>query len=96
MNSSACRQKAGRRHGLRSGTWTALLIPVLALMSMSSMTGCTARSGGVVIDPRLTAPLEVPEPEGRTCRDVIRLAIERRQVLQECSDRIDEIRGLTR
>ena len=96
MNWSAYRQKAGRRPAKRSGTWTVLLILTTSLIAMSSMTGCTARSGGVVIDPRLTAPLDVPEPEGRTCRDVIRLAIERRQVLQECSDRIDEIRGLTR
>ena len=96
MNSSAYRQKAGRRPAKRSGTWTALLILTTSLIAMSSMTGCTGRSGGVVIDPRLTAPCEIPQLQGETNRDVWVLAVEQKAELEAVCRRMDVIRGLTR
>ena len=51
---------------------------------------------GCPVDSRLTAPIVQPEIEGRTCRDVIRLAVEQREVIEDCADRMDAIRALTR
>jgi hypothetical protein len=48
------------------------------------------------MDSRLTAPIVQPEIEGRTCRDVIRLAVEQREVIEDCSKRMEAIRGLSR
>ena len=80
----------------RSAMWTALLTLLAALMLLFLMTGCSARWAGCPVDSRLTAPVVQPEIEGRTCRDVIRLAVEQREVIEDCADRIDAIRGLSR
>ena len=80
----------------RSGTWTVLLTLLAALTLPFSMTGCSARWAGCPVDSRLTAPIVQPEIEGRTCRDVIRLAVEQRDVIDDCSERMEAIRGLSR
>jgi hypothetical protein len=48
------------------------------------------------VDSRLTEPVVQPEIEGRTCRDVIRLAVEQRGVIEDCAQRMNAIRELSR
>jgi hypothetical protein len=50
----------------------------------------------LTIDSRLTAPCDRPELQGATNRDVWRLAVEQKEALTDCADRIDAIRQLTR
>jgi hypothetical protein len=80
----------------RSAMWTARLILLAVLTLPFLMTGCSVRSAGCPVDSRLTAPIVQPEIEGRTCRDVIRLAVEQREVIDDCSERMGVIRELTR
>lgn len=80
----------------RSATWTVRLTLLAALTLPFLMTGCTARWAGCPVDSRLTAPIVQPEIEGRTCRDVIRLAVEQREVIADCAARMEVIRGLGR
>ena len=80
----------------KSVMWTVRLTLLAVLTSMFLMTGCSARLAGCPVDSRLTAPIVQPEIEGRTCRDVIRLAVEQREVIEDCADRMDVIRELKR
>jgi len=50
----------------------------------------------LTIDSRLTAPCDRPAIQGPTNRDVWRLAVEQKEALTDCADRIDAIRQLTR
>jgi len=76
--------------------WTVRPILLVCLTSLFLMTGCTARWAGCPVDSRLTAPIVQPEIEGRTCRDVIRLAVEQRDVIEDCADRMEAIREISR
>ena len=96
MNSNRSGQSGGQAPASRSGTWTARLILLAVLTLPFLMTGCSARWAGCPVDSRLTAPIVQPEIEGRTCRDVIRLAVEQREVIEDCADRMDVIRELSR
>jgi hypothetical protein len=96
MNSKPNAQSGEQAPASRSATWTVRLILLAALTLPFSMTGCSARWAGCPVDSRLTAPVVQPEIEGRTCRDVIRLAVEQRHVIEDCADRMDAIRGLSR
>jgi hypothetical protein len=49
----------------------------------------------VEVDPRLTAPVEIPELRGDTWRDVGILATEQRALLFECNARFEAIRQST-
>jgi len=49
-----------------------------------------------VIDPRLTAPVVQPELRGNTNRDVWVLAVEQQEVIEDCAERMEAIRGLSR
>jgi hypothetical protein len=96
MNSKLNAQRGERAPASKSATSTVRLILLAALMPLFLMTGCSVRSAGCPVDSRLTAPIVQPEIEGRTCRDVIRLAVEQRDVIDDCADRMDVIRGLSR
>jgi len=94
MNSKQCEPKGAWYTASGSSLWIALLIAALMLLSL---TGCTARWAVYpVIDSRLTAPVEQPQLQGRTNRDVWRLAIEQREVIEDCADRMRAMRELTR
>jgi hypothetical protein len=95
MHWSRHRRSGGSSTGTGFAWSSALLIPVVVL-TLSSLQGCSNRLGAVVIDPRLTAPCEQPVLRGTTYRDAIVLGVERGEALEECADRMDEIRGLTR
>ena len=96
MNWKQSAQRGEQAPASRSGMWTARLILLAALMLLFLMTGCSARWAGCPVDSRLTAPIVQPEIEGRTCRDVIRLAVEQREVIEDCADRMEAIRELSR
>ena len=96
MNSNRSGQSGGQAPASRSAMWTVRLILLAVLTLPFLMTGCTARWAGCPVDSRLTAPIVQPEIEGRTCRDVIRLAVEQREVIEDCADRMDVIRELSR
>ena len=96
MNWKQSAQRGEQAPASRSGMWTARLTLLAVLMLPFLMTGCSARWAGCPVDSRLTAPIVQPEIEGRTCRDVIRLAIEQREVIDDCSERMGVIRELTR
>ena len=96
MNWKQSAQRGEQAPASRSAMWTARLILLAALMLLFLMTGCSARWAGCPVDSRLTAPIVQPEIEGRTCRDVIRLAVEQREVIEDCADRMEAIRGLSR
>ena len=92
MNLSKQKPRAVRRSARLSATWIAW--PMVALTFLF-LAGCSPRSV-VVMDSRLTAPCERPELQGSTNRDVWRLAIEQQEALEDCAERMDAIRGLTR
>jgi hypothetical protein len=96
MNWKPNAPSGGQAPASRSATWTARLTLLGALMLPFLMTGCSVRSAGCPVDSRLTAPVVQPKIEGRTCRDVIRLAVEQREVIDDCSERMGVIRELTR
>ena len=95
MNSN----KRGAHGGLRSGNGKMRagipMIPLVALMLLS-LTGCSNRSATVVLDPRLTAPVEMPELRGPTNRDGWIWTGELQDELKDCARRMNEIRQLTR
>jgi len=79
-----------------SAMWSVLLI-LLAVAMLPSLTGCSSASRAVlVLDPRLTAPVDRPELRGPTNADVWVLAVEQDEALQDCADRMGKIRQLTR
>ena len=96
MNWKPNAPSGGQAPASRSATWIALLTLLAVLTLPFSMTGCSARWAGCPVDSRLTAPVVQPEIEGRTCRDVIRLAVEQREVIEDCADRMEAIRELSR
>ena len=96
MNWKPNAPSGGQAPASRSVTWIVRLTLLAALTLPFLMTGCSARWAGCPVDSRLTAPIVQPEIEGRTCRDVIRLAVEQREVIEDCADRMDVIRGLSR
>jgi len=96
MNWKPSKQSAKSKREPKSAMWTALPILLVCLTFLFLMTGCTARWAGCPVDSRLTAPVVQPEIEGRTCRDVIRLAVEQRGVIEDCAERMEAIRGLGR
>ena len=96
MNWKPNAPSGGQAPASRSGMWTALLTLLAALTLPFLMTGCSARWAGCPVDSRLTAPIVQPEIKGRTCRDVIRLAVEQRDVIDDCSELMGVIRELTR
>ena len=93
MNWSKRSRKGASSTGIGCGMWIGLLM--IALMSLS-LQGCASHSPVVAMDSRLTAPCERPELQGGTNRDVWRLAIEQVEALEDCADRMDAIRELTR
>ena len=96
MNWKPNAPSGGQAPASRSVTWIVRLTLLAALTLLFSMTGCSARLAGCPVDSRLTAPVMQPEIEGRTCRDVIRLAVEQREVIEDCAQRMEAIRGLSR
>ena len=96
MNWKPSVQSGEQAPASRSVMWTVRPILLAVLMLLFLMTGCSARWAGCPVDSRLTAPIVQPEIEGRTCRDVIRLAVEQREVIEDCADRMEAIRGLSR
>lgn len=83
--------------GLFTGKEYGMLIVLLMIVLMSvSLMGCTSPSHVKVLDSRLTAPIERPVLQGDTNRDVWRLAIEQAEVIDECAERINAIRELSR
>jgi hypothetical protein len=76
--------------------WIVLWI-LLAVAMLPFLTGCSSASRAVlVLDPRLTAPVDRPELRGPTNADVWVLAVEQDEALQDCAERLDAIRQLTR
>ena len=67
-----------------------------ALMLMSLTACATPLPRVLVVDSRLTAPCERPVLGGATNRDVWVLAIEQAEALDDCSERMDVLRRLTR
>jgi hypothetical protein len=77
-------------------SWSVLLILVV-VTTLLFLTGCSIGSRGVlVLESRLTAPVDRPALQGVTNRDVWRLAIEQDEVIEECDARMRTIRQLTR
>ena len=76
--------------------WSSEKPILLAVLMSASLIGCATPSGGVVIDPRLTAPVVQPELRGDTNRDVWVLAVEQQEVIADCAARMEVIRGLGR
>ena len=95
MNWSRPRWRSGSSTGTGSA-WSSEKPILLAVLMSASLIGCGTPSGGVVIDPRLTAPCEIPELRGDTNRDVWVLAVEQKAELEAVCRRMDVIRGLTR
>ena len=73
---------------------TPLILLVAGLLLL--LAGCSTRSATLVLDPRLTAPVDKPQLLGPTNRDIWIWAGEQQDVIKDCADRMDAIRGLTR
>ena len=95
MNWSRPRWHSGSSTGTGSA-WSSEKPILLAVLMSASLIGCGTPSGGVVIDPRLTAPCEIPQLQGDTNRDVWVLAVEQQEVIADCAARMEVIRGLGR
>ena len=95
MNSNWRKQSSELCTGTGSA-WSSEKPILLAVLLSASLIGCGTPSGGVVIDPRLTAPCEIPELRGDTNRDVWVLAVEQKAELEAVCRRMDAVRGLTR
>ena len=87
---------SARPSGAASGRWCSAL-PILAVaIAWPLLTACSTPSATVVLDPRLTAPIERPELLGPTNRDIWIWAGELQHTLDDCAQRMDVIRGQTR
>ena len=90
--------KSGRDE-LRNGSgrrYASALLILLGAALLLSQTACSTPSATLVLDPRLTAPVDKPQLLGPTNRDVWIWAGEQQDVIEDCADRMDAIRGLTR
>lgn len=93
MNWNRRSRKGVSSTGIGCGMWIGLLTIAL---TFPLLTACSTPSGFAVIDPRLTAPVERPVLQGETNRDIWRLALDQAEAIEDCADRIDAIRSLTR
>ena len=95
MNSNGKRGHDELRSGIGHWLGRTLLIPAVAVLLLL-LAGCSTPSATLVLDPRLTAPVDKPQLLGPTNRDIWIWAGEQQDVIEDCAERMDAIRGLTR
>jgi hypothetical protein len=95
MNWKRSEPSAGSFTGI-AFKWSSVSLILAAALMLLSLPGCSRPYGVILMDSRLTAPCDRPQFTGETYRDGIEHAIRLEEALEDCADRIDAIRRLTR
>jgi len=77
-------------------TWCIGNLTLVVVLMSGFLIGCSKPVGILEIDPRLTVPCERPALRGPTNRDYWIWGIEQAAAIEDCADRMDDIRGLSR